>query len=201
MSDNSLTTPLSDEKKEDLTPVAIPVYHLKGYPAISLFIGNKVAASDPELLMREGITSTMNFAVNVEMLPLTLPNGVAVRRTHIGLIDGNGNTAHHLLSGVFALAGVIGQASPGKDHYPPHRQGNVLIHCRGGRSRSATVLALYLHLCQASEFPSFEVALEHVRACRGLDQTYPLRPMIDLAHTALELLPAREMFCCPELRD
>ncbi|OKL45789.1 dual specificity protein phosphatase family protein [Pseudovibrio exalbescens] len=200
MSDNSLASPLSAEKQEDQTPVAIPVYHLKGYPTLTLFIGNKIAANDPELLQREGITSTMNFAVNVEMLPLTLANGVAVRRTHIGLIDGNGNTAHHLLSGVLALAGIIGQASPGKDHYPPHKQGNVLIHCRGGRSRSVTILALYLHLCQSGDFPTFETALEHVRACRGLDQAYPLRPMIDLAHTALDLLPAREMFCSPEMK-
>ncbi|MEH0069231.1 hypothetical protein V6L77_01085 [Pannonibacter sp. Pt2-lr] len=72
----------------------------------------------------------MNLAVNVEMAPLALSDGTTIRRTHIGLIDGPGNAPQHLLAGVMALHGMLTQDSPGKPHYPPHRPGHVLVHCR-----------------------------------------------------------------------
>jgi myo-inositol-1(or 4)-monophosphatase len=178
------TAPLT-EAEEDRLPVLMPVFDTK---AARLFIGNKVAAESPDLLLAGEVTSTMNLAVNIEMRPLTLADGTAVRRTHIGLIDGPGNTPRHLLGAVLTVAGILGQASPGKAHYPPHRPGNLLVHCRGGRSRSATVLALYLTLAHGEAFPSFEAAINHVRARRGLGTDQPQPAMLDLAARALELL-------------
>ncbi|MFE0018660.1 dual specificity protein phosphatase family protein [Mesorhizobium sp. NPDC059054] len=173
------------EEEEDRLPVLLPVLPDIDDTGKTLFIGNAVAANDADLLLRNGITSTMNLAVNVEMPPLSLSDGTVIRRTHIGLIDGPGNIAQHLLGAVLVLHGIINQQSPGKAHYPPHRAGNVLAHCRGGRSRSAGTIALYLHLFRAERFPAFEDALLHVRMCRGLDETQPQAAMLDLCQQAL----------------
>ncbi|MBD0415414.1 dual specificity protein phosphatase family protein [Oryzicola mucosus] len=173
-------TPLS-EKHEDTLPVLIEVLGGDALGLRKLFIGNRVAADNANLLSANGITSTMNLAVNIELLPLALPDGSVVRRTHIGLIDGPGNLPQHVLGAVFTLHGILGQASPGKTSYPPHRQGNVLVHCRGGRSRSAGVVALYLHLVHGEAFPSLDAALAHVRKARGLGPTHPLPDMVGLA--------------------
>ncbi|MDI6024915.1 dual specificity protein phosphatase [Corticibacterium sp. UT-5YL-CI-8] len=171
----------SDEKQEDTLPVLFEVLGGDALGGRKLFIGNRVAADNADLLLANGITSTMNLAVNIELLPLALADGSVVRRTHIGLIDGPGNLPQHVLGAVFVLHGILGQASPGKMSYPPHRQGNVLVHCRGGRSRSAGVVALYLHLVHGETFQSLDAALAHVRNARGLGPTHPLPDMVGLA--------------------
>ena len=187
------TKPLLTDAQEDATPVLLPVVDGINAEGAILHIGNRIAADDAQLLLRHGITSTMNLAVNIEMPSLMLPDGTHVRRTHIGLIDGPGNVAQHLLGAVLALHGIAEQASPGKSHYPAHRSGNILVHCRGGRSRSVTVVALYLHLFHAERFPAFEAALNHLRTVRGLDDTQPQPAMLDLARQALDL--ARAPLC------
>lgn len=186
MSNTPPLAPFLTDEQEDEQPVLLPVAGPCGPHGATLFIGNRIAAADPVLLLSQGITSTMNLAVNIEMAPLALGDGTCVRRTHIGLIDGPGNTPNHLLSAVLALDGILGQASPGKAHYPRHRAGNILVHCRGGRSRSATVIALYLHLAQPTRFPSLDAALDHIRAIRKLDGSQPAASIIALARMALE---------------
>ncbi len=181
------TKPLLTDAQEDATPILLPVVDGINAEGAILHIGNRIAADDAQLLLRHGITSTMNLAVNIEMPSLMLPDGTHVRRTHIGLIDGPGNIAHHLLGAVLVLHGIINQQSPGKAHYPPHRSGNVLVHCRGGRSRSAGTIALYLHLARSERFPAFEDALLHVRSCRGLDETQPQPAMLDLCREAVAI--------------
>lgn len=176
--------PMSEEE-EDRVPVLLPIFPDIKATGKTLFIGNAVAANDAQLLLRNGVTSTMNLAVNIELPPLALGDGTVVRRTHIGLIDGAGNAPQHVLGAVLVLQGILNQQSPGKAHYPPHRAGNVLVHCRGGRSRSASVIALYLHLDWPQRFPTFNDALSHVRSCRGLDETQPQAAMLDLCRQAL----------------
>ncbi|MBS7707592.1 dual specificity protein phosphatase family protein [Chelatococcus asaccharovorans] len=173
------------EEQEDRIPVLFPILGSIEPYGSTLFIGNRVAADDPELLQQNDITATMNLAVNIELEPLMLGDGTSIRRTHIGLIDGPGNRPQHLLAAVLALDGVLGQLSPGKPHYPAHRRGNVLVHCRGGRSRSVTVVALYLHMAHPERFRTFDDALEHVRRARGLDTTQPQPAMLALAQDVL----------------
>ena len=179
-----LLAPHLEETQEDRLPVLLPVAEM---PGATLYLGNRIAADDGALLLERGITSTMNLAVNIEMSPLRLADGTAVRRTHVGLIDGTGNTPPHLLGAALVLAGILGQASPGKSHYPPHRAGNVLVHCRGGRSRSVSVLALYLVLARPEVYPDLETALRHLRALRGLSSAQPNADMLALTDAALAL--------------
>lgn len=80
-------SPLLAPEKIDRLPVLLPVLGDIDGDGKTLFIGNAVAANDADLLLRNGVTSTMNLAVNIEMPPLALGDGSVVRRTHIGLID------------------------------------------------------------------------------------------------------------------
>ncbi|MGU3401595.1 dual specificity protein phosphatase family protein [Brucellaceae bacterium D45D] len=177
------------EGEEDSLPMLVRVYEHAGPHNADLFIGNEVAANDALLLQKAGITSTINIAVNRYLPPLDLPDGTAIRRTQIGLIDGHGNHPMHLAAAVMALYGVLDQESPGKPHYPAHRRGNVLVNCRGGRSRSLTVLALYLHWTDEARFPTLDEAINHIRILRKMRDTHPLPGMIALAKNAKKLLP------------
>lgn len=175
------------EQAENDTPVLVPVHDLT--PAhgriCRLFVGNLTGAGDGAALLAAGITSSLNVSLNIDAAPLQLPDGTHMRRAKVGLIDGAGNTPAHLAAAVLALEGLVTQASPGKPSYPAHRAGHVLVHCRGGRSRSVIVLAIYLHLCAGEAFPTLDSALSHIRKARGNSDIYPLRPMLELAQAVL----------------
>ncbi|MGU3576062.1 dual specificity protein phosphatase family protein [Brucellaceae bacterium C25G] len=172
------------EKEEDNFSLIVPVFENTGAHNATIYIGNQVTANDAALLLQENITSTMNVAVNVYLAPLQLTDGTHIRRTQIGLIDGHGNSLSHLVAAVLALDGILNQESPGKPHYPPHRYGNVLVHCRGGRSRSLAVLAIYLFWRHREQFPSLERAIKHIRDLRRIDAHYPLPGTVKLAEEA-----------------
>ncbi|WP_374833828.1 dual specificity protein phosphatase family protein [Paenochrobactrum pullorum] len=177
-----------NEKEEDSFSMIVPVFENTGAQNATLYIGNQVTANDAALLLQENITSTMNVAVNVYLAPLQLANGTHIRRTQVGLIDGHGNSLTHLLAAVFALDGILNQESPGKAHYPAHKYGNVLVHCRGGRSRSLVVLAVYLFWRHRDQFPNIETAISHIRDLRQIEDNYPLPGMIKLAEEASQFL-------------
>lgn len=176
------------EKEEDSFSLIVPVFEKTGAQNATLYIGNQVTANDALLLQQANITSTMNVAVNVYLAPLQLADGTHIRRTQVGLIDGHGNSLTHLLAAVFALDGILNQESPGKAHYPAHKYGNVLVHCRGGRSRSLAVLAIYLFWRHRDQFPNLEKAISHIRDLRQIDDHYPLPGMVKLAEAACHFL-------------
>ncbi|MDZ5695672.1 dual specificity protein phosphatase [Chelativorans sp. M5D2P16] len=171
-------------------PVLAPVGHGFGRDRLTLYIGNLSAAEDAGMLQAAGVTASLNVALNVFPMPLALADGMHMRRYQIGLTDGPGNDPRVLAAAVLALHGLVETYTEGKPHYPPNRRGNILVHCRAGQSRSATVLALYLHICRPRDYPRLSDSLVHIRRCRGMDERYPLASMIALAEQALPMLAA-----------
>lgn len=169
------------EAREDIRPLLYPVIENFGPHGKTLYLGNLAAAEDPACLLQAGITETLNVSINMFPGPLMLADGVHVRRYQTGMIDGAGNSPHLMAAAVHTVEGLMRGYVPAKPHYPAHSKGNVLVHCRGGRSRSVTVIALWLSAFVGERFDGFEAALRYLRALRGLEDNYPLPPMLALA--------------------
>ena len=92
----------------------------------------------------------------------------AIRYYKIGLVDGDGNPETMMLAGYYLLRGALEQVLPERASYPLRDRGNVLINCRGGRSRSVVLTGLLLHELVPEEFPTLDAALNHVRTRREL---------------------------------
>ncbi|WP_198513211.1 protein phosphatase [Brucella pituitosa] len=178
-------TPKERAENDDAILVPVHTLTLENGRTCTLYVGNLTGASDPQAMLAENVTSSLNVSLNIHVPEVQLPDGIHVRRAKVGLIDGEGNNVAHMAAAVLALDGLVTQASPGKPYYPAHRAGNVLVNCRGGRSRSVAVLALYLHLKDPSAFPDFEKAVSHIRVLRDNGDHYPLPPMMALADELL----------------
>ena len=175
------------EEREDAACILLPV-------ADGLWLGNATAAEDAAALGRAGITQTLCLAVNLDLPPMTLFDGTVLRRAKVGLIDGPGNTAAHLVAAVLSISGMLAQVAPGKPGYPDHRPGGLLVHCRGGRSRS--VVALVLHLSEVAGEAPFDDVLARIRALRGLPST---QPNASLRNVAEQIRAARVLRSAAEL--
>jgi myo-inositol-1(or 4)-monophosphatase len=162
-----------------------PLTHLAdgiGVDKVSLFIGDQIAASDDKLLRQHRIINVLNCAVNCDInyvdktLDLT-PGGInrvygyaPIRTAKIGMIDGDGNDPILMFAAVHMLHGMLHQTFPEKKSYPVRQAGNILVHCRGGRSRSVAVAALYLHYMFPQQWPSLENLIDEIRHKRGIPQ-------------------------------
>lgn len=166
-----------------------------------IYIGGTEAARDIGLLREHKITTVINCAVNLDINYVSEPvekaendkcaHGVGpVRAFKLGLVDGHGNSEYMMLASYLLLDGAIRQIIPEKRTYPRRTKGNVLVHCRGGRSRSAALVALYLHLNLPEKFPTLDSALTHVRKRRGLHpdewSTAPKPVLVEAARLAAE---------------
>ena len=151
---------------------------------ISLYIGGRDGASDLELLREHGITTVVNCAVNLDfnLVPedgpardlsgaaegaVTFGQG-ALRYYKIGLVDGHGNPATMMLAGYYILRSALVQELPDRPSYPHRTKGNVLLNCRGGRSRSVSLGALFLHRAMPEKYPTLDAAIRHVQQKREL---------------------------------
>ena len=147
-----------------------------------LFIGGTKAARDVDLLRRHAISTVVNCTINVDVNYVAAPGegeegrdsdrlcrfGIAPFRVFkLGLVDGD-NPGGMMLGGYCILYGALHQIMPEKESYPRHAHGNVLVHCREGRSRSVALAALYLHLQDPVRFPELDGAIAAVREKRGL---------------------------------
>jgi hypothetical protein len=145
---------------------------------VDFYIGGMEGASDIDLLRANNITTVVNCAVNLDFNFVTQPLSPAeqtvsygfgdIRYYKLGLIDGPGNPETMVLAGYYLLKGALEQRLPEKPTYPYRDKGNVLVNCRGGRSRSVTLVALFLSIAEPQRFPSFDAALQHVREKREL---------------------------------
>ncbi|MGV2986674.1 dual specificity protein phosphatase family protein [Vibrio sp. E150_011] len=173
-----------------------------------LYLGGYDAARDLELLESLGITTAVNCSVNLDInyvidpyLPAEgdlLEGGCGPIRTYkVGLIDGPGNPHHMILAGYYLLDGAFNQVVPEKASYPNRARGNVLVHCRAGRSRSVAIAALYMHRKQKHLYPTLQSAIDVVREKRELrpDEWFEtpkpsLLEAIEKANAMLDILEA-----------
>jgi hypothetical protein len=173
---------------------------LPGY-GVDLFIGGMEGAGDLADLRSRNITTVVNCAVNLDINYAVSPfpeesnaeaiYGIgAVRYYKLGLIDGDGNPETMMLAGFYMLRGALSQKLPERPTYPRREKGNVLVNCRGGRSRSVALTALFLHVEARERYPTFDAALDHVRTMRELrrDEWFetPKPMLVEAARRAAE---------------
>lgn len=173
-----------------------------------LYVGTRHAASDPALLAEHGIVSVLNCAVNLDInLVTTQASDVGARQQtfgwgdvryyKLGMIDGPGNPREMVLAGVLQLRALMNQTLPDKPSYPWPDRGNVLVNCRGGRSRSVIIAALFLTVEQPDLFPSLDAAIDHVRRARQLaPMEWPTAPkpvLIDAALWSLDMIARMDL--------
>ena len=115
-----------------------------------------------------------------------------IKAYKVGLIDGSGNPIDMLLGAYFILESALDQTLPVRPSYPNRQRGNVLVHCRGGRSRSVALVALFLHVQKPDLYPNLTDAISLVRVKRELhpDEWFetPKPPLIEAAEHAVRAL-------------
>jgi hypothetical protein len=171
--------PPEQESRE--LPKLSRIYERHPLYGVDLFISGKEGASDLNLLRQNGITTVVNCAVNLDFNFVEQPQIVSdhegsvygpgeIRYYKIGLIDGAGNPDTQMVAAHYILRAALEQILPDKPSYPRRERGSVLINCRGGRSRSVAVVALFLHLTLPVEFPTLDDAIDFVRVKRELPE-------------------------------
>jgi hypothetical protein len=172
---------------------------------VSLFVGGMEAAGDLAALKARNITTVVNCAVNLDLNYATAPfpdcsdptaiyGTGAVRYYKLGLVDGHGNPETMMLGSFFLLRGAFSQKLPERATYPRREQGNVLVNCRAGRSRSVILTALFLRVEMKDRFPTLDAAIDHVRDRREIraDEWFetPKPMLIAAARRALRWIEA-----------
>lgn len=145
---------------------------------VDIYVGGMQGASDIDMLRARNITTVINCAVNLDLNYISQPLSPAeqtvsygfgdVRYYKLGLIDGPGNPETMMLAGYYLLKGALEQRLPDEPTYPRRESGNVLVNCRGGRSRSVTLVALFLSTVEPQRFGTLDAAIRHVREKREL---------------------------------
>jgi|TARA_B110000211_G_C14078023_1_gene553105 hypothetical protein len=174
-----------------------------GPDQVSLFISGTEGARDVAKLKELGITTVLNCALNLDInyadtITHAQSDGKAaagigpIKTYKVGLIDGPGNPIDMLLGAYFILESALDQTLPERASYPIRARGNVLVHCRGGRSRSVALVALFLHAQKPELYPELADAISVIRTMRELhpDEWFetPKQPLIDAAEHAAQAL-------------
>lgn len=169
---------------------------------VDIYIGGSTGAADVRLLKEHNITTVLNCAVNLDIDLVEQPDNEhepalcrfghgPIRYYKLGLIDGDGNPESMVLAGYHLMRSCLSQQIPDKPSYPVRRQGNILVNCRGGRSRSVTIVALFLHLEWPERFPTLCSAIDLIRDQRQLHPDEwcetPKPMLIELAHRAVKM--------------
>ena len=172
-----------------------------GPDRVSLFISGTEGARDVAELKELGITTVVNCALNLDINyadfithaqdnEKVAAGSGPIKTYKVGLIDGLGNPIDMLLGAYFILESALDQTMPERASYPNRERGNVLVHCRGGRSRSVALVALFLHVQKPKLYPELADAISFVRTMRELhpDEWFetPKQPLIDAAEHAVQ---------------
>jgi hypothetical protein len=192
---------ISIGQEDQLLPKLSLIYEAHPLYGVDLFISGKEGASDLGLLRKNGITTVVNCAVNLDFNFVQQEKIVSdhvgsiygpgeIRYYKIGLIDGVGNPQTQMVAAHYILRAALEQILPDKPSYPRRDRGSVLVNCRGGRSRSVAVVSLFLHLTLPDEFPTLDDAITFVRLRRELpaDEYYkaPKPVLAEAARRAAE---------------
>ncbi|MGO4705610.1 protein phosphatase [Microvirga sp. 2MCAF38] len=203
---------MNPAKKYPRPPLSLIVDELPPF-GVKLFVGDADAAADKGLIAKNDIAIVINCAVNLDIsyvgdvesgVSQSTPQG-PVRNYKLGLIDDDGNPHTMLLAGYYMLDGALHQKLPDRSTYPHRRQGNVLLHCRGGRSRSVILAALYIHIQMPGRFPTLDSAVDYLRQARALhpDEWFetPKPMLIEAARFAATWIQRieREKYSAPKL--
>ena len=174
----------------------IPHWH------VNIYIGGSEGTANVALLKEFDIKIVLNCAVNLDIDWVTerdekwseAANSFGsgpVRYYKLGLIDGPGNSPEMLLAGYYLMRSALAQQIPNKPSYKNRELGNILVNCRGGRSRSVTIVALFLHLEIPEKYPTLDAAIAHIRTTRELhpDEWYetPKPELKNLAEQAVKM--------------
>lgn len=188
-------------QEDRLLPKLSLIYEAHPLYGVDLFISGKEGASDLGLLRKNGITTVVNCAVNLDFNFVqqekifsdhegSIYGPGEIRYYKIGLIDGVGNPQTQMVAAHYILRAALEQILPDKPSYPLRDRGSVLVNCRGGRSRSVAVVSLFLHLTLPDEFPTLGDAITFVRLRRELpaDEYYkaPKPVLAEAARRAAE---------------
>lgn len=191
-------SPLKNSPRYDRPDISLIEDRLEPY-GVAIYIGGREAMSNPDLLREHGITTVLNCAVNLDVNLVATPDpemddahltyGFGPYRYYkLGLVDGAGNAQTMMLAGYYQLLGALSQILPERASYPLRERGNVLVNCRGGRSRSVALVSLLLHKQMPDQYPTLDAALHHVRLCRELrpDEWFeaPKQVLVDAASAA-----------------
>ena len=174
------SAPILDSASRELEKLSL-IY--RNHPAynVDIFVSGKDGASDIEQLRKMNITTVVNCAVNLDFNYVISPKLVIdhkgidygpgdIRYYKVGLVDGHGNPDTQMLAAHYILTAALEQTFPDKPSYPRRERGNILVNCRGGRSRSVVVVSLFLHISLPAEFPTLDSAIGFVRKQRNLHQ-------------------------------
>ncbi|WP_409306688.1 inositol monophosphatase family protein [Pectobacterium sp. B1J-3] len=146
---------------------------------MNIYIGGTCGACDAALLATHDIGIVINCAVNLDIdwvntpesatATHLLPHGSGpVRYYKLGLVDGDGNAPEMLHAGYQLMRSALLQHIPDKPSYQNRKRGNILVNCRGGRSRSVALVALFMHLECPTLYPTLEDAIALIRNKRQL---------------------------------
>lgn len=180
-------------------PISLIAEDFPGW-GVDIYIGGSSGVSDAALLAEHDIGVVINCAVNLDIDWVIRPEASApphllshgsgpVRYYKLGLVDGEGNAPEMLHAGYQLMRSALLQQIPDKASYPVRKRGNILVNCRGGRSRSVALVALFMHLECPARFPTLEAAIDLIRDRRQLqpDEWYetPKPSLIRLAEHAI----------------
>ncbi|PWC22778.1 inositol monophosphatase [Brenneria roseae subsp. roseae] len=169
---------------------------------MDIYIGGADGATDLALLEQHDIRTVINCAVNLDIDWVSSPEpnmrahqighgSGPIRYYKLGLVDGSGNAPTMLHAGYHLMRSALLQQIPDKPSYRNREPGNILVNCRGGRSRSVTLVALFIHLECPERYPTLASAIAHIRDKRQLhpDEWYetPKPELISLAQRAIEM--------------
>lgn len=134
-----------------------------------IWLGDSGAARDYNTLKKEGITATLNVAIDLDTSDYYGPDVLRCKR---GLIDGPGNEQADFDKAVQLLIELLAEG---------HK---VLVHCHAGVSRSPSVVAAHIAKTTGN---SFQYALDFVGEKRPI--IHPHAALVKLARTFLKEIP------------